>query len=233
MAAAVRQEVKRGGALSPLSCALAPSNPASRPGASKAPSATPRPSASKAPIATPRPSAPARSTTRPLTCVLHVTPGSELTLCRRVSKVAQAHLSDCYVPQSQLPMRIQGVWEFRDSILFPGYIFLETQAADLPSLEADLELITGYHRLLRTEGGVSVLAPDEAQAVQALCGPSHYLPTSYGTITAGQLHVSRGPLKGREHSVVKIDRHKRCAYVRAGLLGRASVRVGLEVPTKT
>lgn len=162
-----------------------------------------------------------------------MTPGSELTLCRRVSKVAQDHLSDCYVPQSQLPMRIQGVWEFRDSILFPGYIFLETQAADLPSLEADLELITGYHRLLRTEGGVSVLAPDEAQAVQALCGPSHYLPTSYGTITAGQLHVSRGPLKGREHSVVKIDRHKRCAYVRAGLLGRASVRVGLEVPTKT
>ena len=230
MAAAVRQEVKRGGALSPLSCALAPSNPASRPSASKAPSAIPRPSASQGAAA---PSAPARSTTRPLTCVLHVTPGSELALCRRVAKVAQDHLSDCYVPQSQLPMRIQGVWEFRDSILFPGYIFLETQAADLPALEADLGLITDYHRLLRTEGGVSVLTPDEAQAVQALCGPTHYIPTSYGTITAGQLHVSRGPLKGREHSVVKIDRHPRCAYVRAGLLGRASVRVGLEVPTKT
>lgn len=162
-----------------------------------------------------------------------MTPGSELTLCRRVSKVAQDHLTDCYVPQSQLPMRIQGVWEFRDSILFPGYIFLETQATDLPALESDLGLITDYHRLLRTEGGVSVLTSDEAQAVQALCGPTHYIPTSYGTITAGQLHVSRGPLKGREHSVVKIDRHKRCAYVRAGLLGRASVRVGLEVPTKT
>ena len=230
MAAAVRQEVKRGGALSPQSCALAPSNPASRPSASKAPSATLRPDAPQGAAA---PSAPARPITRPLTCVLHVTPGSELALCRRVAKVAQDHLSDCYVPQSQLPMRIQGVWEFRDSILFPGYIFLETQAADLPSLEADLGLITGYHRLLRTEGGVSVLTPDEAQVIQALCGPTHYLPTSYGTITAGQLHVSHGPLKGREHSVVKIDRHKRCAYVRAGLLGRASVRVGLEVPTKT
>ena len=163
--------------------------------------------------------------------MLHVTPGSELALCQRVAKVAAAHLTDCYVPQSQLPMRIQGVWELRDSIIFPGYIFLET--ADLASLEADLELITDYHRLLRTEGGISVLAPDEAQAIQALCGPTHYIPTSFGTIVAGQLHVSRGPLQGREHAIVKIDRHKRCAYLRAGVLGRAAVRVGLEVPTKT
>ncbi len=81
--------------------------------------------------------------------------------------------------------------------------------------------------------GISVLAPDEAQAIQALCGPTHYIPTSFGAIVAGQLHVSRGPLQGREHAIVKIDRHKRCAYLRAGVLGRAAVRVGLEVPTKT
>lgn len=130
-------------------------------------------------------------------------------------------------------MRIQGVWEFRDSILFPGYIFLEVEAADLEALQTDLELVTDYHRLLSTDGGVSVLTPQETQAVQDLCGPSHYVPTSYGIIESGRLRVSRGPLRGRESSVVKIDRHKRCAYLRAGVLGRAAVRVGLEVPIKT
>lgn len=128
-------------------------------------------------------------------------------------------------------MRIQGVWEFRDSVIFPGYIFLET--ADIAALQADLELITDYHRLLSTDGGVSVLSPEEVRAVEDLCGPSHYVPTSLGIIESGKLRVTQGPLKGRESTVLKIDRHKRCAYLRAGVLGRAAVRVGLEVPIKT
>ena len=148
-----------------------------------------------------------------------------------VAKVAQAHLDDCYVPRCQLPLKVRGEWLYTDSILFPGYVMLATR--DLPGLQRDLRILTEYNRLLSTDHGVVPLSNEELRVVEAVAGPEHYLAVSQGVIRGDALVVTGGPLKGKEPLIQRIDRHKRCAYLTAGVLGRARVRVGLEVPVRT
>lgn len=56
---------------------------------------------------------------------------------------------------------------------------------------------------------------------------------SEGIIEGDRVVVTRGPLKGREASITRIDRHKRLAWVDMDVFGRSkSIRVGLEIVSK-
>ena len=82
-------------------------------------------------------------------------------------------------------------------------------------------------------------APLAADAQTWLAGAldgRHVLRASTGVIEDGALKVQRGPLRGREADVRRIDRHKRMAYV--GLGGRDgsggfTLRAALNVPQKS
>ena len=48
------------------------------------------------------------------------------------------------------------------------------------------------------------------------------------------IRITHGPLMGQEGNIVKIDRHKRVAYVDVSLFGQVTtVQVGLEIISKT
>ena len=56
---------------------------------------------------------------------------------------------------------------------------------------------------------------------------------SEGLIEGDCVTVISGPLKGREASIVRIDRHKRLAWVDVSMFGRHKmIRVGLEIVSK-
>ncbi len=152
-------------------------------------------------------------------------------MAARVARVARAALDDCFVLRRQALRRRGGAWHLCDEVMFPGYIFLVT---DNPAgLAEGLGLLTSFSYLLNRDGAPSTLDEREIAFVRDFGGPHHTVALSRGSIVDGRLTVGEGPLKGREHLVAKVDRHKRMAWLRGGILGTGSVRVGLEVVSKT
>lgn len=152
-------------------------------------------------------------------------------MAARVARVAGALLDDCFVLRRQALRRRGGAWRLCDEVMFPGYIFLVTD--DPASLAEGLGLLTSFAYLLNRDGAPSTLDEREVAFVRDFGGPQHTVALSRGSIEGGRLTVEEGPLKGREHLVAKVDRHKRMAWLRGGMLGEGSVRVGLEVVSKT
>lgn len=230
------REIERGGALAADSAPSGlrrlgtsrvrfPHNPAS-----PADPANPESPANLASLAT-TPTADAAAHPAAVWCVLQVAPGHEDAMAARVARVAGASLDDCFVLRRQALRRRGGAWRLCDEVMFPGYIFLVTD--DPAGLAEGLGLLTSFAYLLNRDGAPSTLDEREVAFVRDFGGPQHTVALSRGSIEGGRLTVEEGPLKGREHLVAKVDRHKRMAWLHGGMLGAGSVRVGLEVVSKT
>lgn len=56
---------------------------------------------------------------------------------------------------------------------------------------------------------------------------------SIGFIKGDIIHIVKGPLKHKEGLIVKIDRHKRIAYINLALFNEERIaKVGLEIISK-
>lgn len=152
-------------------------------------------------------------------------------MAARVARVAGDALRDCFVLRRQALRRYEGAWHLCDEVMFPGYIFLV--ADDPAGLAGRLDVLTSFSYLLGSGTAPATLDERETAFVRDFGGPRHTVALSRGVVENGRLVVREGPLKGREHLVAKIDRHKRVARLTAGMLGEGSVRVGLEVVSKT
>ena len=64
-------------------------------------------------------------------------------------------------------------------------------------------------------------------------GNSHIVDMSLGYIEGDIIKITNGPLMGYEGQIVKIDRHKRIAYIDISLFDQITrVQVGLEIISK-
>lgn len=63
---------------------------------------------------------------------------------------------------------------------------------------------------------------------------THTVEFSEGVIEGDEVKVTKGPLKGQEAKIVKVDRHKRLAWLEMHMFGRTKVvKVGLEIVSKS
>lgn len=78
------------------------------------------------------------------------------------------------------------------------------------------------------------LAPDEAAWLNAFTDvETHVVQMSEGFIEGDRVLVTRGPLKGHELEIKRINRHKREAELEVPILGRTKrIKVGLEIVSK-
>lgn len=151
---------------------------------------------------------------RVLWCVAYVRPGHELAMEQRIRRVAADALDDTAVLRREVARRRDGSWITEVSTMFPGYVMLASHDPDL--LQAQLKLITAPVRLLRTGGAVSTLATldaAEVELIHALGGAGRTVAMSRGAIVDGALAVEHGPLRGREDLIVRVDRHRRMAFL--------------------
>lgn len=124
--------------------------------------------------------------------------------------------------QYQRMMRYGGKWHLERKSLLPGYIFLSGAEAGVSA-----------ERIHTEEKGISLKPCEEAPYPRLLCSEGNLIEMSGGIIKNGVLTVSSGPLRGKEHLIKKIDRHKRTAEIEILLEGRKQcITVGLEVYEK-
>lgn len=131
------------------------------------------------------------------------------TQCRK--EILPDVLKECFIPYYEEKKRIKGEWKVFQKILFPGYVFLDTEKVE--QLCIAIKHIQGFARVLGTENEVIPLTEDEVAFLNAFGGEERVVPISMGVIENSKVRILSGPLMGKEGYIKKIDRHKRKAYL--------------------
>lgn len=143
-------------------------------------------------------------------------------------------VQDVFTPSYEAKRAIKGQWRAVRRQLLPGYVFVQTR--EPIELSHRLRAVPAFTRLLGSNGEKFMpLSADEAAWLDAKTDAEvpHLIRMSTGVIEGDQVVVMRGPLKGHEYEIKRIDRHKREAELEISLLGRVKrVRVGLEIIAK-
>lgn len=152
-----------------------------------------------------------------------------ISLCRAI--IDPAILSDIYFPQAETMRKYQGEWVKRQSPLFPGYLFADTDEPD--ELRSLFHRVPKLTRLLGAGAEPIPLTDQETEWLDKILNPVHVVEFSTGIIIGDRLSVERGALKGMEGLVIHIDRHKRTAVLEVEMFGRkVRTTLGLEVVRK-
>ncbi len=145
--------------------------------------------------------------------VMQVRTGSEENIQLQCQKdISSEVLEDCFIPYYEEKRNIKGEWMTQRKILFPGYVFLDSQ-----------QVVRLY----------SNLQQEEVQFLKTFGGEEQIVEMSEGIIENSKVMVMSGPLIGKEGYIKKIDRHKRRAFLEMPMFGRVQkIQVGLEIVAK-
>lgn len=100
--------------------------------------------------------------------------------------------------------RYEGSWHLERHLLFPAQIFLESENGDRLSEE-----LRRYFDLDGKGNKLLSVDPEAEMFLKRLCGENGNLRMSEGIIQKGVPYICKGPLKGMEDRICKIDRHRR------------------------
>ena len=164
--------------------------------------------------------------------VVQVRTGTEkeiITQCEK--KIDHGILKRCFVPYYEAMKKYKGEWHLERKILFPGYVFMITD--EVESLYLELKSIIGLTKLIGTGREVIPLKKEEVEFLTAFGKERQVVEMSTGILENGCVHITDGPLKGREAMIRKIDRHKRKASLEIPMFGRIlETQAGLEIVEK-
>lgn len=165
--------------------------------------------------------------------VLQVPGGQERHAEELTQRLPKDVISSCFIPVREVKKRRGGEWKTERELLFPGYLFVETNEPELASER--LRELPLFMRVLADVGGEFLpLSDDETSWIRSLTTEhSHVVEMSEGVIEGDRVIVTQGPLKGREAWITKVDRHKWLAWLDMRMFGRTkSIKVGLEIVSK-
>lgn len=155
-------------------------------------------------------------------------------------RVGRPLLADCFAPRVVRMRKRDGVWVREQRLLYPGYLFMLT--TDAQALDRELRrlalpvTLTGADDVSNTTGThhYTPLKESEQALLESVLDERHVLQPSTGVIERGRLKVGRGPLRGHEGRIRKVDRHRRVAFVDAGVPGcDALMCATLEITAKS
>ena len=149
--------------------------------------------------------------------VIQVRTGSEENIRLQCeANIPQDVMERCFIPYYEERRRIRGEWMTLKKILFPGYVFLITEEID--ELFYQLKKVIGLTRLLGAGDEIIPLTERERDFLLRFGGENQIVEMSEGIIEQSRIRIMSGPLMGMEGQIRKIDRHKRKAWLEAGVL---------------
>lgn len=140
-----------------------------------------------------------------------------------------AIVHEVFVPKARVGVNRDGKWLPGEEVLLPGYLIVI--AEDPVRVSAALHRVEGFARVVRQD---NVFVPLLSQSVEWLERQtrrgSDAAGMSEGYMQDDVLHVTAGPLVGREAQVVKVDHRKKRAYLEVEAFGRkVTVQLGLRI----
>ncbi len=147
---------------------------------------------------------------------------------RNMSKAA---LKDAFIFTYDRMRKFQGKWRVEKQLMFPGYIFLESDNEE--ALTEEWQQYKGVANLLQEKNAILHVQKKEELFLTSLCKEARHLGMSKGVIRDGVTLITEGPLQGMEERICRIDRHKRLARLKPpeGSVS-GSILAGLEIVEK-
>lgn len=141
-------------------------------------------------------------------------------------------LHECFIPEYICRKKYQGIWQDVKDVLFPGYIFMITD--HIEELNVELRKVPDFTKILgKKETEIYPLEEKEVMFLETFGKEEHLVEMSIGFIQGDKIHVTQGPLQGKEGMITKIDRHKRIAYIQLSMFNKeTTAKVGLEIISK-
>ena len=113
-------------------------------------------------------------------------------------------------PVRILPEKLGGQWRNREKALLPGYLFLYTDLEDQPRIR---QMSHRFYKYLSYELGSRELFGNDKTYAEWILAHQGQLQPSLIFATGDQISVLDGPLADRIGTIVKLDRHKRRAWI--------------------
>lgn len=170
---------------------------------------------------------------KPRTYVIYTGVGREQAVRDLVVRLVDpALVVEAFVPRYEKKVRRAGTWRTELAAWVPGYLFVETP--DAYELRRALGAVPGITRVLAMGAELVPLGEREVEWLGRLTKPKERtVKLSVAYQVGDRIVVTEGPLAGFESEIVKVDRHKRVAYINFGIPGREKLAtVGLEVVAK-
>ena len=125
-----------------------------------------------------------------------------------------------YAPLRCMPIRRKGMIRHVSSVIFPGYVFVETEETDnLPANKTAFYCISGFSRFLRSNQDICPLGGRDLELILHFirqAGPVAGLSKVFFNEDS-RIVVISGPMLGLEGQIVKVDKRK----------GRAKIKLDL------
>ncbi len=165
--------------------------------------------------------------------VIQTTSGKEDHVINLINTyIDDSLIQECFQLKCEVKRRFHGEWKLVQVDLLPGYIFISTDDAN--RVYESLRQVPFFTRLLGNNDLFIPLSDVELSWLNKFSKKadriSHF---SQGVIEGDKVVITSGPLVGCESSIVKIDRHKRIAYLDISMMGRLTrIQIGLEIIKK-
>lgn len=168
--------------------------------------------------------------------VLFVKAGKERKVEQYLSKNLNLKVSIPFIPLQEILFRRAGSIKREIRFLFPGYIFIESILSDqqfLQEINPVINRCSDIIGLLKYSDTEISMKESEKNMLKSLCDSEYCIGASFGVIEGDKIHITDGPLKGRESVVKKVNRHRREALVEIEIMGDVrQVTVALEIVEK-
>ena len=150
--------------------------------------------------------------------------------CRTM--ISKDVLQDCFIPEYIRKKKYMGSWHDVKDILFKGYIFMITDQID--QLNIELKKIPDFVKVIgKKKADIFPLNEEEVAFMKSFGKENHVVEMSTGFIQGEQIFITEGPLQGKEGQIIRIDRHKRVAYLQLSMFNKdTTTKVGLEIISK-
>ena len=164
--------------------------------------------------------------------VIQVQTGREEQIMEEArSYQVQEYFDEIFAPHYERKKKYLGQWHMETALLFPGYLFVISSRPE--ELYQALKRVPKLTKLLGTGEKWTPMTEEDIAIVKRLSGQKHLMEFSEGYIQGGKVTVTKGPLKGLEGNISRIDRHRRLAWLTVELFGRTvELQAGLEIIRK-
>ena len=141
---------------------------------------------------------------------------------------ADSHMGVCFLPKYEQKKKFAGAWHLVQALLFPGYVFVETE--EIEKFYMELRQVPKLTKILGTGECWTSIIDEDLRVLERLLDEEKMVGMSTGFLEGDRVMIVDGPLMGLETVIRRIDRHKRKAMVEMHMFGRVQeVAVGLEI----
>lgn len=139
--------------------------------------------------------------------------------------LCREHFEDCFVIRTEWLKRLRGEWQLQVRPLFPGYVFIETEAPERIYME--LKKVPKFSKLLGSGRDEFVpVRKEEEKFLRMITGDTGNLDKTVVKLTVveteenGGIVSMKGALSCFRNDDIRVNLHKRYAVVKTQMLGR-------------